>query len=85
MVIFPTIYKIYTSHNDYLINVVKKEFIYQAKNCYNTGDCQKEEISLKDLYSNNYFSDKLTNPINKKYYSENSYVNITTEEVKLIT
>ena len=30
------------------------------------------------------FLDKLTNPLNKKYYSEDSYVDIKTEEVKLI-
>lgn len=85
MIIVPTIYKIYTEHNNDLINVVEKEFTYYAKKCFNEDKCQNKIIYLKDLYNNNYLEEKLTNPVNKKYYSEKSYINLETYEIKLIS
>ncbi len=85
MIIFPTIYKIYADNNASKIKVVEEEFKYQASRCYNKGDCKEEIIYLKELYKNKYIKDKLTNPINKKYYSEESYINISTKEIKLIS
>ncbi len=85
MIIVPTIYKIYTEHNNDLINVVEKEFTYYAKKCFNEDKCQNKTIYLKDLYNNNYLEEKLTNPVNKKYYSEESYINLETYEIKLIS
>ncbi len=85
MVIGASVYKIYQKHNDNLILVVQKEFLYNAKNCYNASECKNKVVSLKDLYDNKFMSDKLTNPITKKYYSEDSYVNMETHEIKLIS
>jgi len=82
IIIVPTIYKIYDNHQKQLIIVVQKEFYYQAKKCYNASLCEKK-VSLKDLYEHKYFQDKLTNPITKKYYEEDSYVNLETNEIKL--
>jgi len=85
MIIFPTIYKVYKEHNDNLILVVEKEFSYYAKKCFNEDKCENEIIYLKDLYENKYLEDKLTNPINKKYYKEESFINLETYEIKLIS
>lgn len=85
MLIFPTIYKIYHKHNDNLILVVEKEFLYQAKTCYNRQDCSNSKVYLKELYDQNYLTEKLFNPLTKKYYDENSYVDLNTNEVKLIS
>ena len=84
MLIFPTIYKIYMENINNKIKVVKEEFLYQAKNCYNKGDCEEDIIYLKDLYDKNYLKDKLSEPISKKYYDDKSYINMKTKEIKLI-
>ncbi len=85
MITFPTIYKIYDNHNKHLIEVVEKEFLYHAKECFNKNICQNKIVYLKDLYNNNYIEEKLTNPLTKKYYQEDSYVNLETNEIKLIS
>lgn len=84
MIVVPTIYKIYTNHNNNLERVVKEEFLYQAKICYKENKCENK-VLLKDLYENKYLNEKLTNPLNKKYYEDNSYVDIAKNEIKLIS
>lgn len=84
MIVLPTIYKIYTKHNNNLISVVEKEFLYQAKICYKENICDSK-VFLKDLYENNYITEKLTNPLNKKYYENTSYVDLEKNEIKLIS
>lgn len=84
MIVFPTIYKIYTKHNNDLIKVVEEEFLYQAKICYKEDVCENK-VLLKDLYENNYIKEKLTNPLNKKYYEDTSYVDLEKNEIKLIS
>jgi len=84
MIVLPTIYKIYTNHNNNLIKVVEKEFMYQAKICYKEEKCANK-VYLKDLYENKYITEKLTNPLNKKYYDDNSYIDIEKNEIKLIS
>lgn len=82
MIIVPTIYKIYKNYNNNLILVVEKEFLYQAELCYKENKCS-ELVYLKDLYDNKYLEEKLTNPTNKKYYKDDSYVKIETKEIIL--
>ncbi len=84
LIIAPTIYKIIDNNNKEEIKVVEEEFLFEAKNCYNKGLC-KEIVYLKDLYENKILEEKLTNPVNKKYYKEESYVNLQTNEIKLIS
>ena len=83
VILGPLSYKIYKNHQNNLILVMEKEFLYQAKLCYNKDECG-DVVYLKDLYQKNYIKDKLTNPLNKQYYSEDSYVDLKTEEIKLI-
>ncbi len=82
IILVPLMYKIYKNHQDNLIKVVEEEFLYQAKKCYDADICTNK-VYLKDLYTNNYLEDKLTNPLNKKYYSEDSYIDLNTNEIKL--
>lgn len=82
MILFPTIYKVYQKHNEDLVTVVEKEFLYQAKKCFHDDECSNM-VTLKDLYEKDYLTEKLTNPISKKYYLEESYINLDTEEIYL--
>lgn len=84
MIIIPTIYKIHTNHNEKLLLVVEKEFSYYAKQCYLNDECSST-VTLKELYDLEYLEEKLTNPINKKYYDESSSINLDTKEVDLIS
>lgn len=84
LLIIPTVYKIYENHKEHLILVVEKEFLYQAKLCYYEDACSNQ-VTLKDLYQKEYLKEKLTNPISKEYYREDSYVNIETNEIRLIS
>ena len=86
MIIVPTVYKIYDNNNKLKIKVVEEEFLYQAIRCYNKGDCNSL-VYLKDLYQKDYIEYKLINPLTKKYYEDNSYVDLSkdTLEIKLIS
>ena len=84
MIIIPTIYKIHTNHNEKLLLVVEKEFSYYAKECYLKDECDNI-ITLKELYDLGYLEEKLTNPINKKYYDDASSIHLDTKEINLIS
>lgn len=84
VITIPLIYKIYQNHQHNLVLVVEKEFLYQAKKCYNANICS-QKVYLKDLYTNKYLETKLTNPLNKQYYNKESYIDLNTEEVHLFT
>ena len=83
MIIIPTIYKVHSEHNDRLVSVVEKEFLYYAKKCYYEDACSSK-VTLNDLYEKEYIKEKLANPITKKYYDTSSYVDIKTEEITFI-
>ena len=53
MIIVPTMYKIYDKHNEQLEEVVKKEFLYEAKKCFNESNCS-DVVYLSDLYNKEY-------------------------------
>jgi len=82
MIVFMTAYKVYKNHNAHLILVVEKEFVYQSTLCHKKNICQ-EIVTLKDLYEAGFMKDKLSNPITKEYYQDDSYVNLNTLEINL--
>lgn len=84
MIIIPTIYKIHTAHNERLLLVVENEFKYYAKQCYYQEECSSV-VTLKELYEKGYLEEELTNPISKRYYREDSSVNLDTNEINLIS
>ena len=69
----PTIYKVIKNHNDNLYEVVEEKILNAAKKCYYDEVCVEDKILLKDLYELDYL-EKVSNPITKEYYNENSYV-----------
>lgn len=69
----PTIYKVVKNHQNNLISVVEDKIITAAKQCYFEEKCNDDVIYLKDLYNLNYL-EKISNPITKEYYNENSYI-----------
>lgn len=69
----PTIYKVVKNHHNNLISVVEDKVIEAAKKCYFEEKCIDNKIYLKDLYNLKYL-EKVSNPITKEYYNENSYV-----------
>ena len=84
MILIPTIYKIHENHNEKLLLVVEKEFHYYAKECFLKDECSNV-VTLKELYEKGYMEEKLTNPINKKYYDEESNIHLDTNEINLIS
>ena len=75
IITIPTIYKVIKNHNQNLYKVVEDKIIEKAKACYYDKKCNENKITLKELYKNKYL-DKVSNPITKEYYNENSYIEI---------
>ena len=79
----PTTYKVIKNHNQNLYKVVEDKIIEKAKSCYYDQKCLNEKITLKELYDNKYL-DKVSDPISKEYYNENSYVEIKNNNYKFV-
>jgi len=77
----PTVYKVIKNHKEKLIMITEKRIIEAAQKCWNEDNCVEEEISLKELYENNYL-EKEADPITKKYYNENSKIIKKEEGIK---
>lgn len=73
IVLIPTIYKVIKNHYDNLYQVVEEKIISSAKKCYYEEKCLDENITLKELYALDYL-EKVSNPISKEYYNEESYI-----------
>ena len=69
----PTTYKVIKNHQNNLIKSTESKIVEAAKKCYFEENCSEQKIYLKDLYSLEYL-EKISNPITKEYYNENSYV-----------
>ncbi len=79
----PTTYKVIKDHQNKLYAVVEKEIIEAAKNCWNKGVCEKDEITLKELYDLKYLK-KQVDPITKKVYDYNSKIIKKNEKIELL-
>ena len=73
IVLIPTVYKVVKNHQDNLYQVIEEKIISSAKKCYFEEKCLNENITLKELYELNYL-EKISNPITKEYYNEESYI-----------
>lgn len=73
IILIPTAYTILKKHNERLMTVSYKKIEESARDCYLDNICLENKITLKELYDHKYL-EKESNPITKKYYSENSYV-----------
>ena len=71
----PTIYKVVDMHQKNLYRVVEEKIIEKAKECYYTNVCKGPNITLEELYQNNYL-EEMSNPVTKEVYNKNSYVKV---------
>lgn len=83
IITIPTIYKVVKNHQKNLYRVVEEKIISGAKKCYYEEKCLEEKITLKDLYALNYV-EKVSNPITKEYYNEESYVERKESDFKFV-
>lgn len=84
IITIPTIYKVVSMHHDNLYRVVEDKIIEKAKKCRNDGICLNDKITLKELYENKYI-EKMSDPVTKEYYNENSYITVDNEQYKFVS
>lgn len=79
----PTVYKVIKTHQTNLLIVSEKRIVEAAIKCINKGDCEKEKVTLKELYAKRYLS-KEADPLTKEYYNELSYVKLNNNDYVFI-
>ena len=79
----PTAYKVIKNHQNNLYQVVEDKIINGAKKCFYEEKCQDGKIYLKDLYALNYL-EKMSNPVTKEYYNDESYIERKDNNFKFI-
>lgn len=78
LIAIPSIVKTINTHNDRLVEATTKKIVDAAKNCYYTESCVNDTITLQELYEKTELKD-LVNPITKKKYNLESYVDVKTD------
>lgn len=76
LISIPTAYKVIKNHHKNLIRTTESRIIEAAKKCYFEEKCTEDKIYLKDLYALEYL-DKISNPLTKEYYNEESYIEVS--------
>lgn len=76
----PTFYKVMKENHRKLYIVTNKLVIEAAERCYYENVCDSNQITLKDLYDNNYLEDSVIDPVTKIVYDEMSYVEINEKD-----
>ena len=74
IIFIPTIYKVVGNYQNNLLRSTESKIIEAAKSCYFEENCVNDKIFLNELYNLNYLEEKISNPITKEYYSDNSYI-----------
>ena len=75
LIIGVTTYKVLDEHNAKLTLVEEKYIIETAKKCLNEKKCSGSKVTLQTLYNLEYL-EMQANPVTKKYYSPESYVEV---------
>lgn len=75
MITVPSILKTIDKHNRRLEEVAEKEIIEAAKDCYYNESCVGDTILLSELYEKTDLKEMI-NPISKKVYNSESYVDV---------
>ena len=76
LISIPSVIKTINKHNERLVGVTTGKIVEQAKNCYYNESCVGDKITLAELYEKTGLLE-LTNPITKKVYDPESYVDVT--------
>lgn len=75
MLSVPSVMKTIDKHNERLLGVTIGEIVEKAKSCYYNESCVGDTITLAELYEKTDLIE-LTNPITKKIYNSESYVDV---------
>lgn len=70
----PTIYKVVKTNHEKLYLVTEKLVIENAEKCIYEKKCNKNKVTLRDLYEKGYLKDEVIDPVSKTVYSKESYV-----------
>ena len=80
VLIIPSSYAVYTTHNDRLYEVLDKKMIEQAKSCYNKKECITKIITLQELYNKGYLEEQI-DPLSKEILNPSTTIDIEKEVV----
>ncbi len=83
IILIPTVVKVVQNYNDNLMIVSEKRIIEAGIKCFKDNVCVDDEITLKELYENEYL-EKEANPVTKEYYSDDSYIEMKEGEYNFI-
>lgn len=75
LIAIPSTYKVIHRHNERMLRNVTKKIEETAKDCYYNNSCIEDKIPLGEIYEKTGLQ-TMSNPITKKVYSENSYVDV---------
>ena len=81
--IIPALAFIIGNHYRNLDLVIEKYVVEKANDCFNEGNCTNNVITLQELIDKKYI-DKLYNPKTKELINLNSYIDIETNEFKIV-
>ena len=76
LIVLPMLYKVISENHRKLYIVNEKMVIEAAKKCYYDEKCQETKITLKELYDNNYLTEKVFDPVTKEVYSDESFIEL---------
>ena len=79
----PTVYKVVNNYNNNLYRVIDSKIINSAKKCYYEEVCKENKITLAKLYKLKYL-EKVSNPVTKEHYNEESYVKVNKNKFEFI-
>lgn len=75
VLIIPSSYAVYTTHNKRLYEVLDNKIIEQAINCYNKKECITKNITLQELYDKGYLEEQI-DPVSKEIINHNTIIDI---------
>ncbi len=75
LIAIPSTYKVVHRHNERMLRNVTKKIEETAKDCYYNNSCIEDKITLGEIYEKTGLQ-TMSNPITKKVYSEESYVDV---------
>ncbi len=75
VLIIPSSYAVYTTHNERLYEVLDNKMIEEAIACYNKKECITKLITLQELYDKGYLEEQI-DPISKEILNPNITIDI---------
>ena len=75
ILIIPSSYAVYTTHNERLYEVLDKKIVEKAISCYDKKECITKIITLQELYDKGYLEEQI-DPISKEILDHNTTIDI---------